>query len=143
MFSYSLLFSSLLFSSFLFSSRVAGNKVDGDLFDWWFRQCDDSEKYRWAHPESNISCTWDPTFYRSMPHERQRCYYIDHVQYVEKAFAGMFMSLQIEYLRPSKYFDITLFKQNKVSSIHNIRFYLFALAISYDTCGVRQRSLGS
>jgi hypothetical protein len=107
--------------------HIAGINVDGDLFDWWYRQCDDDEKYRWAHPNSNLTCTWDPTFYRSMPHERQRCYYIDHTQFLEKIFEGVFMSLQIEYLRPSKYFDINSFKEQKVSSVKRVNFHLLLL----------------
>ena len=100
-----------------------GKKVNGEMFDWWFQNCDDNEKYRWSHPRHNMECTWDPTYYASMPHERKRCYHIDHIQYIRKELDGVEISLQIEYLRPSKYFDVKQLQEKKVSAVVVGRIY--------------------
>jgi hypothetical protein len=46
-------------------------QVDGEMFDWWFSNVENTERYRWSHPDSHISASWDPTFYAVRPHERK------------------------------------------------------------------------
>lgn len=93
-----------------------GYEVNGEMFDWWFRNCDNSEKYKWWHPNDHVSCTWDPQFFAVMPHEREKGHYIDHIHIVEENIGGVKQSLQIEFVRPSRYFDVTKFSENNITA---------------------------
>ena len=101
-----------------------GQDVNGDMFDWWFCHCDDTEKYRWWHPHDHIRATWDPSYYSSMPFERIRGHYVDHVHIVEEMIGGEKQALQIEYMRPSKVFDISKFAENNITACLVARIYL-------------------
>jgi hypothetical protein len=61
-----------------------GYDVNGEMFDWWYRHCDSNEKYRWWHPNDHKRGTWDPQFYATMPQERAKAHYIDHIQIVQE-----------------------------------------------------------
>lgn len=57
-----------LFTTLLY---IELDKVDGQMFDWWFNNVENTERYRWSHPDSHIAASWDPTFYAVRPHERK------------------------------------------------------------------------
>jgi hypothetical protein len=40
-----------------------GHDVNGEMFDWWFCNCDNTEKYRWWHPKDHMTGTRDPPYY--------------------------------------------------------------------------------
>lgn len=123
-----------------------GYEVNGDMFDWWFSNCDNNEKFRWWHPLNHVSGTWDPSFYSMMNFERLAGHYIDHIhitqQYIpsfhqenpsssgtppsdmnahsiqkhkENESSSNFYSIQIEYIRPSKFFDVNKFEENNIT----------------------------
>ena len=93
-----------------------GHEVNGEMFDWWFRNCDNGEKYRWWHPVDHVSGTYEPQFYAVMPQERQKGHYIDHIHIVEEKINGVKHSFQIEYERPSKLFDVSTFAENNITA---------------------------
>jgi hypothetical protein len=43
----------------------------GEMFKWWFSQCDNPEKFKWGHPINNIEGEYDPTFYATQPEDRK------------------------------------------------------------------------
>jgi hypothetical protein len=131
-----------------------GYEVNGDMFDWWFCNCDNNEKFRWWHPVNHVSGTWDPAFYSMMNFERQPGHYIDHIhitqQYIPSSSSSSrnstanvninenntnnannnnpnplhkeddsssknMYSIQIEYIRPSKFFDTAKFEENNIT----------------------------
>jgi len=49
-----------------------GTEVTGDMIDWWFCNCDSTEKYKWWHPKDHISGVWDPPYYGAMSFERMK-----------------------------------------------------------------------
>lgn len=93
-----------------------GHEVNGEMFDWWFRNCDNTERYRWWHPADHISGNFEPQFYSVMPQERTRGHYIDHIHIVEEKINGVSHSLQIEFERPSKLFDVSTFAENGITA---------------------------
>eukprot|EP00428_Durinskia_dybowskii_P071416 CAMPEP_0170410744 /NCGR_PEP_ID=MMETSP0117_2-20130122/30053_1 /TAXON_ID=400756 /ORGANISM="Durinskia baltica, Strain CSIRO CS-38" /LENGTH=308 /DNA_ID=CAMNT_0010668297 /DNA_START=25 /DNA_END=948 /DNA_ORIENTATION=- len=93
-----------------------GHEVNGEMMDWWFRHCDDSERFRWWHPRDHISGSYEPQFYAVMPQERKKGHYIDHIHILEEKIAGVTWTLQIEYERPSKLFDISVFPENNITA---------------------------
>jgi hypothetical protein len=93
-----------------------GHEVNGEMFDWWYRNCDESQRFRWWHPRDHFSCTYEPQFYAVMPQERQRGHYIDHIHIVEETIDGVRRTLQIEYERPSKLFDVSTFAENGITA---------------------------
>lgn len=120
-----------------------GKDVTGSMFDWWFTQVDNSEKYRWWHPLDHFTGTWDPSYYGAMPFERPAGHYIDHVHIVDEAIGGARQSLQIEFLRPSKYFDTSRFAEQGITAclvgrLHVHDAMLGMLAAGYLVHMVRQ-----
>ncbi len=111
-------------SMFIACSTDLGYEVNGDMFDWWFCHCDDSDKYRWWHPYDHIKGTWDPSYYAAMPFERIRGHYVDHIHIVEEKIGGEKQSLQIEFMRPSKVFDVTKFTECNVTACLVARVYV-------------------
>jgi hypothetical protein len=101
-----------------------GYDVNGEMFDWWIRNCDNDEKFRWWHTKSNKTCTWDPQFFAVMPHERKRGHVIDHTQIMEIELLNTSYSIHIEYSRPSKYFDVTKFIENGITACLVGRMYI-------------------
>jgi hypothetical protein len=93
-----------------------GHEVNGEMFDWWYRNCDESQRFRWWHPRDHFACTYEPQFYAVMPQERQRGHYIDHIHIVEETIDGVRRTLQIEYERPSKLFDVSTFAENGITA---------------------------
>mmetsp|Transcript_28898 Transcript_28898/g.48511 ORF Transcript_28898/g.48511 Transcript_28898/m.48511 type:complete len:309 (+) Transcript_28898:127-1053(+) len=93
-----------------------GFDVNGEMFDWWYRNCDNAETFRWWHPNNHIKGTWDPQFYSVMPQERQTGHYIDHIHIFEEILNGKARQLQIEFERPSKLFDVTQFAENGITA---------------------------
>lgn len=92
-----------------------GHDINGEMFDWWFRNCDDTEKFRWWHPKEHVSCSYEPQFYAVMPRERPKSHFIDHIHIIEEKIDGVKRTLQIEYERPSKLFDVTTFAENNIT----------------------------
>lgn len=101
-----------------------GYEVNGEMFDWWFRHCDNTEKYKWWHPQDHITGNWDPQYYAVMPHERKEGHYIDHIHIVEEKINGVSQSLQIEFVRPSRYFDVSKFEENGITACLTARIYV-------------------
>jgi hypothetical protein len=101
-----------------------GTEVTGDMIDWWFCNCDSTEKYKWWHPKDHISAVWDPPYYGAMSFERMKGHYVDHVHVVEENIAGMKQSLQIEFTRPSKYFDVTKFLEQGITCMMVARIHV-------------------
>lgn len=97
--------------------------VTGQMFDWWFCQCDNTEKYKWWHPKDHITGIWDDTYYASMPMERLPGHYINHIHIVNELIGSNQQSLQIEFLRPSKYFDIHKFSDLNITACIVGRIY--------------------
>lgn len=93
-----------------------GHEVNGEMFDWWYRNCDETQRFRWSHPRDNVSCTYEPQFYAVMPQERQRGHYVDHIHIIEVNVGGKSRKLQIEYERPSKLFDMATFAENGITA---------------------------
>jgi hypothetical protein len=94
-----------------------GTEVTGEMFDWWFCNVDNTEKYKWWHPEDHFTGIWDPPYYGAMAFERPKGHYVDHVHIVEEAINGNKQSLQIEFQRPSKFFDVTKFAEQNITAM--------------------------
>ena len=94
-----------------------GNEVNGDMFDWWFRNCDNTEKYRWWHPKDHITGTWDNSYFDISAKERKKGYYINHIHIVREKINNVTQDLQILFIDPMQYFDQKTLDDNKVSAI--------------------------
>jgi len=101
-----------------------GENVNGEMIDWWFRNCDDDEKYRWWHPKDHIKGTWDDSFFAAMPHERNRGHYVGHTHIVEECIGGLKQNLLIEFERTSKYFDVSSFDDNNITACLVAKVYV-------------------
>ena len=88
-----------------------GTECTGEMFDWWLRNCTDAERFKWWHPRDHVSGNWDPQFFAVQPEDRDTGYYINHSHKTSLLIGGKLRTLQIEYDRPSKYFDITKFPE--------------------------------
>jgi DAPG hydrolase PhiG domain len=88
-----------------------GTDCTGEMFDWWFRNCSDTERFKWWHPRDHKSGNWDPQFFAVQPEDRSTGYYVHHSHKTSEVIAGKLQTFQIEYDRPSKYFDITKFPE--------------------------------
>ncbi len=100
-----------------------GRDINGEMIDWWFRNCDSNEKYKWWHPRNHLAGTWEPQFFAVMPHERKHGHVVDHTHIVEENIDGKRRSMQIEYTRPSKYFDVSRFEEFGVTCCMVGRIY--------------------
>lgn len=92
-------------------STDLGTECNGEMFDWWFRNCTDTEKFKWWHPKNHKSGNWDPQFFAVQPEDRPPGYYVNHSHKVTQLMGGNLQTLQIEFDRPSKYFDVTKFER--------------------------------
>lgn len=101
-----------------------GYEVNGEMVDWWFCNVDNTEKYKWWHPKDHISGLWDPQYFSVMPHERKPSHYIDHIHIVEEYIGGVKQSLQIEFMRPSRLFDVTKFAEQGITACIVGRIYV-------------------
>lgn len=101
-----------------------GTLINGEMFDWWFRNCTDTERYKWWHPKDHKTGDWDPQFFSVQPEDRKAGYYVNHAQKVTQIIAGKLQTLQIEYDRPSKYFDISEFDDAGVTACIVARVHL-------------------
>lgn len=88
-----------------------GTDCTGEMFDWWFRNCSDTERFKWWHPKDHKSGNWDPQFFAVQPEDRTTGYYVHHSHKTSEVIGGKLQTFQIEYDRPSKYFDITKFPE--------------------------------
>lgn len=100
-----------------------GYEVNGAMIDWWFCNCDNTEKFKWWHPTAHISATWDPQYFSLMPHERPAGHYVEHTLIVEEKINDTVLSLQMEFVRPSKYFDTAKFKESGITACLVARLY--------------------
>ena len=55
----------------------------GEMFEWWLMFCDSSEKFRWAHPQCNLTLEWDEQFYAKQAIDRHEGYHIGHKLYIK------------------------------------------------------------
>jgi len=135
-----------------------GYEVTGPMFDWWFSNCDNDEKCKWMHPKNNLYNTFDSNFYATMPFERPVGHYINHIQLRELEISTMpalnnelhgvkrptiHQTLQFEYLRPSKYFDIAKFPEFGITAcilakVYTTDPFLGNIAVGYVTYIVRE-----
>lgn len=113
-----------------------GQEINGKMFDWWFCNVDNKEKYRWWHPRDHIDGNWDPQYYAIMPQERSLGHYINHIHIVKEKINNIDQYLHIEFERPSKYFDITKFNEQNITAclvarIHTYDSMLGMIAIGH------------
>jgi hypothetical protein len=101
-----------------------GHEIDGEMFDWWFCQCDNTEKYKWWHPKKNKTSIWDAQYYSVMPDERSFGHYIEHTHMIERVVNGVAKTFQFEFLRPSKFFDTEKFSENGITVCLLARIYI-------------------
>ena len=107
-----------------------GRAVNGDMLQYWLNYCDNDDLYRLVDPLNNKKCQWNPTFHGKMKHERIGQYHIGHRQYLEfnvQKLSGdpSTIKLSIDYIKPSRFFDVTSFTKNKVTTciVGNICYY--------------------
>ena len=93
-----------------------GTEVTGDMVDWWFSHCDNTERYQWWHPSDHISCEWDEQYYSVMPEHRPFGHYVEHTHKVVEKVGGVTKRLEIVFQRPSKFFDVSRFAQAGVTA---------------------------
>ena len=93
-----------------------GDACNGEMFDWWFRNCDNTERYRWWHPRDHIEGEWNPQFYSVQPPDRVFGHYVGHTHRVTERIGGVKQTIRIEFERPSKYFDVNLFPSARVTA---------------------------
>lgn len=88
-----------------------GTECTGEMFDWWIRNCTDTERYKWWHPKDHKTGDWDPQFFAVQPEDRKPGHYVHHSQKIKQDIVGKLRTLQIDYERPSRYFDISKFDE--------------------------------
>lgn len=93
-----------------------GTECNGKMIDWWFSHCDNTERYQWWHPSDHISCEWDEQYYSVMPEVRPFGHYVEHTHKVVEKVGGVTKKLEIDFQRPSKYFDVSKFAQAGVTA---------------------------
>lgn len=102
--------------------------VTGEMYDWWFRVCEDSEMYKWWHPRSHFVGDWDLPFYARPCGERETGYYVGHSLCVTDEVNGQKQIFTFEFERPSKHFDTTKFPECGVTAC------ICARINRYDNC---------
>lgn len=93
-----------------------GTNCNGEMIDWWFRHCDNTERYKWWHPKDHIKGDWNPQYYSIQPKDRKKRHYLNNVHQVIENVGGNEQRLFIEFERPSKYFTISQFKKANVTA---------------------------
>lgn len=91
-------------------------EATGEMFDWWFCHCDNTEKYRWWHPLDHLSGTWDSSYFDIKPKDRKPGHYINHKHIVDENIGPEKQSLNIHFVDPSTVFDTTKFKESGVTA---------------------------
>ena len=94
-----------------------GTAINGDMFDWWFRHCTGDERFKWLHPRDHKSGDWNPQFYAVQPEDRPRGYYVHHSHKTSEYIGGRTISFQMEYDRPSKFFNVAKFAEAGVTAV--------------------------
>jgi hypothetical protein len=104
-----------------------GKECTGEMFDWWIRNCTDTERFKWWHPKDHKAGDWDPQFFAVQPEDRKPGHYIHHSHRIKQDIGGKLRTLQIDYERPSKYFDVSKFDQAGMITSSTIlsQFYTF------------------
>jgi hypothetical protein len=46
-------------------------EVTGEMLDWWFSHVQNTERYKWWHPDDHISGTWDLAYFSLPAHDRK------------------------------------------------------------------------
>ena len=93
-----------------------GTDITGEMFDWWFRNCTGSERFKWWHPHDHKTGDWNPQFYAVQPEDRSSGYYIHHSHKTSEFIGGRTHSFQMEYDRPSKFFNVAKFQAAGVTA---------------------------
>ena len=119
---------------FIATNTDLGTECNGEMFDWWYRNCTDTERFKWWHPKDHKFGNWDPQFFAVQPEDRRTGYYVHHSHKITTLVGGKLQTLQIEFERPSKYFDTGKFEQAGSLLFHldftklNFYSYLYILA---------------
>ncbi len=112
--------------SWLIACRTdLGQECTGKHFDWWFCNCDNTERYRWWHPVDHVVGEWNPQYYSTQPEDRKPGHYIGHVHKVKEKINGIEQELFIEFERPSKHFETERFQDANVTACVCGKIYLF------------------
>ena len=101
-------------------STDLGTECNGEMFDWWYRNCTDTERFKWWHPKSHKTGNWDPQFFAVQPEDRKAGYYVYHSHKITVLIGGNMHTLQIEFDRPSKYFDTTKFEKAGTNAYYRL-----------------------
>lgn len=102
---------------FIAAKTDLGTTINGDMFDWWFRHCTGDERFKWLHPIDHKSGDWNPQFYAVQPEDRPRGYYVHHSHKTSEFIGGRTISFQMEYDRPSKFFNVSKFAEAGVTAV--------------------------
>jgi len=100
-----------------------GTECTGEMVDWWFSHCDNTERYKWWHPQDHVSCEWDLQYFAETSATRPFQHYVEHTHKVVEKVGGVVKKLEIVFQRPSKYFDVSKFKQAGVTACICARIY--------------------
>lgn len=103
-------------SLFVACCTELGREMSGEMFEWWFSQCESITEYSWWHPSDHIYCTWDESFFSVPRNERPLGHYVGHSHIVEEKVGNQLQRLRIQFLSPDRYFDTSKFPSQKVAA---------------------------
>jgi len=72
----------------------------GQMLDFWFCHCDNTERYKWWHPVDHIKGTWSKEYLAVARHERKEGHYIGNRHKVTENIGGETTHLEIEWVTP-------------------------------------------
>eukprot|EP01035_Chromulina_nebulosa_P020641 gene20641-26762_t len=93
-----------------------GDEVTGEMFEWWFNQVDNTEKYKWWHPYDHVHGTWDQTYFSVQTELRPKGHYIGHTHIVTEKIGKKVQRLQIYFMKPDRFVDVSKFEENGVTA---------------------------
>ena len=75
----------------------------GEMFEWWLLFCDSAERFRWSHPEHNLSLQWDAQFYAKQAIDRHEGYHIGHKMQIRLMVDFIEYEFEVEFIDPREY----------------------------------------
>jgi hypothetical protein len=116
----------------------------GEMFEWWLLFCDSSERFRWSHPECNLSLRWDEQFYAKQAIDRHEGYHIGHKLYIKLMRNFLEYEFEIEFIDPREYVHMHEYENEeaKVTSfvVARINMKILGVFVYIGTIAIMVRS---
>lgn len=110
--------------SWYIACKVDLGEITGEMFDWWFRACENTERFRWWHPKNHKSAEWDLQLFATPLCDRSAGSYVNHINTTHIIVDGQDKLITLDFDRPSKYFDVKKFSSDNITACVCSRIHL-------------------